>query len=302
MSRLVGIAILFFLVALSGCSSPDLRTTEERQVKLEVQVSSTARRLGKAQKTLRVATINLAHGRKESINQWFVSAAKTRENLDDIAAYLLAANVDVVALQEADGPSRWSGNFDHVLYLAQQARYPYHVYTEHEAQWMGHYGTAILSRWPISEGLGLTYAKSPPTTSKGFSLGSIQWQAGQEGLSEIDVVSVHLDFSRESVRKQQIDEMVEVLAKRARPLVIMGDFNSEWLAKEYLVQNSSDAKRLHVYDPGSLALDTYKDKRLDWILLSYPLVFDSYEVEQKMLSDHRIVVADISWSAPEGAQ
>ncbi|MBE9538887.1 MAG: endonuclease/exonuclease/phosphatase family protein [Proteobacteria bacterium] len=248
---------------------------------------------------MKLLTLNLAHGRKDSLNQWLVSAEQIRQNLDEVAAYLMEVGADVVALQEADGPSRWSGNFDHVAYLAEKSGFRYSVYAEHAQISMGNYGTAILSKWPIVEAQGLTYPDSPPTASKGFTLATVAWQRAGEVATKLDIISVHLDFSRKSVRLQQIDELAEVLSLRDNAIAIMGDFNSEWLAKEYMVENSGETKRLYVYQPDSDQLSTYKAKRLDWILLSHDLVFESYEVEQRLLSDHKAVVADIALSCAD---
>ncbi len=115
----------------------------------------------------------------------------------------------------------------------------------------------------------------------------------------LDVISVHLDFSRKSVRLQQIDELADVLEARAGPIILMGDFNSEWLAEQYMLENTADTSRLHVYKPGSMDLNTYKDKRLDWILLSADLGFSTYEVEGDVLSDHKAVGASIYWREAE---
>lgn len=290
------------LVLIWSCSATDQRGIDERTTVLPVKRTGptegeSAADAPSPSPTLIAVTINLAHGRKDSMNQWLVSEKQTRKNLDDIAHYLKASNADVVALQEADAPSRWSGGFDHVAYLAEQAGFAYFAHAEHTQIWMGNYGTAVLSRWPITEALGLTYADTPPTTSKGFTLAQIEWHNPELASSPVtvDVISVHLDFSRNSVRLQQIDELAEVIQKRGGPLILMGDFNSEWLAEEYMVENTAETSRLHVYQPASDELHTYKDKRLDWIMLSNRLGFTSYAVEQRMLSDHKAVTASIHW-------
>jgi hypothetical protein len=77
--------------------------------------------------SLIVASLNLAHGRGDSVNQLFVSTPTIRANLGRIAKLLRRERPDLVALQEADGPSRWSGGVDHVAYLAEQAAYPAQV-------------------------------------------------------------------------------------------------------------------------------------------------------------------------------
>ncbi len=59
---------------------------------------------------LRVATLNLAHGRKDSLNQFFLSRETLRKNLMDIADVLRQHRPQVVALQEADAASWWRGS------------------------------------------------------------------------------------------------------------------------------------------------------------------------------------------------
>jgi endonuclease/exonuclease/phosphatase family metal-dependent hydrolase len=291
------LATLTVILLLPGCTASDQRDTAQRSAQLPVNHSESGAAHPPASDTLKTVTLNLAHGRKDSMNQWLVGEEKVRSNLDDIAKFLRRSNADLVALQEADKPSRWSGGFDHVAYLAEQAGYKYYVHAEHAQLWMGNYGTAVLSRWPITEAMGLTYPDSPPTASKGFTLAQIEWHNPKLGTAPVtlDVISVHLDFSRKSVRLQQIDELAEVMEKRAGPIILMGDFNSEWLAEEYLVENTRETSRLHVYEPASENLSTYKAQRLDWIMLSRRLGFTRYRVEPELLSDHMAVVAEIHW-------
>ena len=71
-------------------------------------------------------TLNIAHGRKDGRNQMLQRTATIRRNLDDITRLLAQTSPALVALQEADGPSFWSGKFDHVKYLAKQAEFPPH--------------------------------------------------------------------------------------------------------------------------------------------------------------------------------
>lgn len=287
--------LVFTVVLLLLWSCAASRSIDERTLPLPVMRGAEPAVPVAPARSLKLVSLNLAHGRKDSLNQLLVSDKKTRQNLDDIAAFLESAGADVVALQEADSPSPWSGEFDHVAYLAEAAGYPYYVYTEHARLWMGNYGTAILSKWPIQSAFGLTFPSTPPTASKGFTLAQVAWSADDAGIEPVlvDVVSVHLDFSRKSVRRQQLDELVAALQSRQGPLVIMGDFNSEWLARKYLVESFADSSPMHVYDAASEDLNTYKDQRLDWIVLSRDLEFDNYHIAPELLSDHRAVVTDM---------
>ena len=110
---------------------------------------------------------------------------------------------------------------------------------------------------------------------------------------KIDILSVHLDFSRQAVRDSQIKEMIEVLSTRSNPTIIMGDFNSEWLAELSVIKELATNSRFYTYEPGSPDYNTYKDKRLDWILITRDMEFVSYKVLPDILSDHAMVVAGL---------
>ena len=50
---------------------------------------------------LSVLTLNLAHGRKDALNQMLQKTSTTRSNLEEIAGFLSDSGADLVALQEA---------------------------------------------------------------------------------------------------------------------------------------------------------------------------------------------------------
>jgi len=246
--------------------------------------------------TLRILTLNIAHGRNQAANQLLLEKEDIEQNIRVIARLLKKTNADIVALQEADGPSGWSGNFDHIELLAREAGYPWYYRANHAESWLFSYGTAILSRLPVAETIQHTFSPSPPTLNKGFLLGQVNWMNDNEPGSTlaVDIVSVHLDFSRHRVRDEQIDEMAEVFANRENPMIILGDFNSEWLAEKSVVKRLAEKAGMSVYDPGAIDLHTYNSsRRYDWILISNELAFVRYEVLPDIISDHLAVLAEI---------
>jgi endonuclease/exonuclease/phosphatase family metal-dependent hydrolase len=255
--------------------------------------------------SLRVLTLNLAHGRKESLNQVLLSREAVERNLAEVAALLRDANADVVALQEADGPSRWSGSFDHVSVLAGQADYPWHSRASHAKTWFFDYGTALLSRVPFTDSLDHAFRPSPPSMTKGLTLGQIAWQPdGNVAPIYVDIVSVHLDFSRGSVRRQQVAEMSATLSDRTHPMIVLGDLNSDWSSTDSVVTELAQRCGMQVYQPLAADLGTYPSsgRRLDWVLISDELEFLRHEVLPHVVSDHHAVVADIGLkAASEGA-
>ena len=287
--------LLLSITVLAGCSLfQESLTLEQRTEVLTVQHIPNADVTQENRQTLKVISLNLAHGRKLSFNQLFVNEEAFRKNLLDIAEFLKEENADVVALQEADQASTWSGDFNHVEFLAEAAGYPWFVSAVHVDNSFGTYGTAILSKVPIENALGFTFAPTPPTTNKGYSLIQIDW--GSDNTQQkflIDIVSVHLDFSRKSKREAQLDELALTLATRDNAAIILGDFNSEWLSEEKVIQKFAEHGRYRAYQPEVDAFHSYSNKRLDWALLSNELEFADYFVSDETLSDHKPIVVQI---------
>ena len=285
---------------LSGCSlfSAPL-STEQRTLEIEVQQTSAVDEASYQREprrsTLRLLSLNMAHGRKDSFSQIFVNEADIRQNLDDIIEFLKRQNADVVTLQEADSPSWWSGDFDHVELLAREAGYTWYTHANHVDNMFGTYGTAVLSRFPITRGYRIDFNPTPPTTRKGFTLAEIKWNPGNttDDHLTIDVLSVHLDFSRRSKRIEQIEDLKEVLAQRSNPVIVLGDFNSTWADGERQLQSLANSSSLKTHRPDANHLYTYFEERFDWILIAPEFEFCHYYVASDILSDHRAVISEI---------
>jgi len=243
-----------------------------------------------ADDTLTILSLNIAHGRGESINQLLVRTPTIHANLARIADLIQREQADIVALQEADGPSRWSGRFDHVTELATLAGYPSHFRGSHASSWLFDYGTALLSQWPLDEAVSQPFAPSPPTAGKGFVLAQLRWPGTE---TPIDIVSLHLDFSRDSVRQAQISTLLQVLATRHNPVIVAGDFNADWQVHDSPLRRLVDEAGLRAWRPEATDLGSYGDDRLDWILISGQLRFEDYRVATDRVSDHRAVIAVI---------
>lgn len=118
---------------------------------------------GRADDTLTVMTLNLAHGRSTGFHQILTSKKKLRSNLEAVAEVMNREGPDVIAVQEADGPSLWSGRFDHVEYIADTAGYPVHMRGEHVLGARLRYGTALISRFALHDPLSVTFPPPPPS-------------------------------------------------------------------------------------------------------------------------------------------
>ena len=295
LSRQILVVLTLFVLAACSTVEKQHRTVYNNTIEPDNAITIQQASLDSV---LRVATLNLAHGRKDNFNQLFVGKKSHKQYLNDIVDVLKQHNPHVVALQEADAASRWSGNFDHVAYLASGAEYPWRTHVSNAENWLFSFGTALLSGVPIIESIEHTFESSPPTLDKGLVLAQIEWpSADKDSSRKIDIISVHLDFSRKSVRDRQIDELVELLSARNNPTIIMGDFNSEWLAETSVIKELATNGHFITHEPGADNYNTYEDKRLDWILITKELEFVNYQVLPDILSDHAMVVADIRFKA-----
>ena len=248
--------------------------------------------------TLNVLTLNVAHARGESLNQILVSTDQHRSNLDKISSMLRDSEAQVVAVQEADGQSLWSGQFDHVGYLSAAAGSWNFVHGYHADSWLFTYGAALMSNFRLSETQSHRFQPSWPTATKGFVRGSILWRDSEDrsAATPITLVSVHLDFSRESVRRAQIEELVAELQHIQTPLIILGDFNADWSVEDSPVRELTAKLKLRAFNPEGTGLGSYKgSQRLDWILISDRLEFADYRVLPNVVSDHLAVQAKIRW-------
>ena len=246
---------------------------------------------------VRLLTLNVAHGRKLATHQALLSPLTVRRNLEEIAALLRASFADVVALQEADGPSAWSGNFDHVELLSQLTERHAHFRGEHNAFNLGRAalasGTALLSHLPLERPRSLRFGTSWRDT-KGFVVANVPVPAWNG--CELEVVSLHLEPFNPVVRRQQVRRLADAIGHSRRPLVVLGDFNCSWSEQARQLRPLARELGLRPYQPNHRA-PTYPSRRpwrrLDWILVSAEVDFAGYHTLPNPVSDHLGVAADL---------
>lgn len=268
-----------------------------RMVKLPIQrqVNVKVAKKQSMYRPLRVMTFNIAHGSNNpmGIVPLFAKASTIRKRLRRIATYFKTVKADVIGLQEADGPSWWSGWFNHVTYLSKQGMYPYSGLGIHVQTRTKQYGTALLSRLPLQKSISYRF-KPLSMFKKGFVLAQVKWPGRSNVV--VDVVSLHLDPQNKSIQSKQLKELVAVLKKRNNRVIVLGDFNTTWGAKSPL-QVMVKSLKLKTFQPKNKKLYTHrfpKKKRIDWIFISPNLRFVTHSVPHKNFTDHYPVIADIA--------
>lgn len=288
--RAISLGLLTIILAclwifISNGDVPVLHNCIEDQA-IQQQTSASA-------STLRVMTLNIAHGRGDGINQIFQKTATLQKNLELIGKSLNTNTIDVAALQETDISAWWSGGRNQVELIMEQGAFPYYVHGGHAVIKGIIFGTALISHQPLMNCRSHAFHPSPPTLTKGFVLADIRSKTGKA----ITLVSAHLDYSRKSVRKQQIDEMIELIRNKDHPLIVMGDFNCSWTSKENTLRRMAERLRLKTFRPKQEDETTWTypsgKTRLDWIFISKELEFLQFKVLDEIISDHKGVFAEI---------
>ena len=246
--------------------------------------------------SLRLMSLNIAHARRKAQHQGLLRDTTIRRNLKLIAGVIERERPQIVALQEADGPSFWSGGFDHVAALAGLAGFPHAFRGEHNRELLARldlsYGTALLSQLPLAATHSQAFLDNWRDT-KGFVTATVAPDA-LDG-EPVDVVSIHLDFLADRVRRRQVEQLVERFRGHDGHLVVMGDFNCAWSERRRSLDLLLHELRLRPCRESAAA--TYPAwrplVRLDWILVSEGLEFSAYDTLDDHVSDHLGVVAEV---------
>ncbi|MFO7545211.1 MAG: endonuclease/exonuclease/phosphatase family protein [Trueperaceae bacterium] len=250
------------------------------------------------------ADVDAAAARERGITVLTFNIHAENDDLDGVAASILAADTDVVALQEvgeAMGPE-----------LRERLRdeYPYASFTFRS----GWGGLAVLSRFPISPGSGWF----EPITS-----GNPQVLILATPVGDVDLVHLHNASLPRNVgewpelipsaiaEREAVSRSIAAYAQRSRrPLLVVGDFNTTERSTAYAILHEvlRDAWReagfgLGSTFPGGSRSPTPYDLRLPWWLIRIDYVFhsDAFEATGARIgqwdgqSDHRPVVVELAW-------
>ena len=96
--------------------------------------------------SIRAVTLNVAHGRKDGRNQMLLGEETIRSNLVEVADFLDRSEADVIALQEVDAESKWSGTFNHLDFLSDNSAYVCSYHGLHASGRLYDFGTALLAQ------------------------------------------------------------------------------------------------------------------------------------------------------------
>jgi endonuclease/exonuclease/phosphatase family metal-dependent hydrolase len=142
-----------------------------------------------------------------------------RSILAEVTSALMQTGADIVFLQEIVG---LDSGASHVEAIAEALNLDF-VYGQNAHSGRGHYGNAILSRWPILQHENIDISNSR-LEQRGLLHAVVEIETKKTHL-----ICVHLDLF-ENGRKKQYSRLIERINQHApdnEPLIIGGDFN-DW--------------------------------------------------------------------------
>jgi endonuclease/exonuclease/phosphatase family metal-dependent hydrolase len=250
---------------------------------------------------VRLLTFNIAHARGPLLHQSLRRESRLRLNLQSIARLIQRLDVDIVALQEVDENSRWSGSFNQLDYLREQTGLGYAVHGVHNRRgglYHLNYGNALLSRWPVPHHENVPFG-ARPVGEKGFLFAEVDTPAGR-----LPLVNVHLNHRSRPVRLKQAARLMAFLdlqqAHRgphwAAGPVLCGDLNCPAHTPDATALLLGHLGRIHPYTlwPQGRAGRTFPSywpqRALDYIYLPESCHRVEAQVVRSHLSDHRPVL------------
>jgi len=181
---------------------------------------------------LRVVTLNIHKG---------LSQFNRRVVIHELREGLRLLKPDIVFLQEVQGLNErhalryatWPGQGQHEFLAGEELQ---HVYGRNRVHQYGHYGNALLSRFPI-----VSHENADVSDHRFERRGLLHTVVKVPGWKRnLHCVCVHLSL-HERGRRRQLDAIagrLEELADRRQPIIIAGDFNDWRLRASAILEKS----------------------------------------------------------------
>ena len=235
---------------------------------------------------VRVATLNIGHGRGDSRHQVLQSTEQIQHNLARVSELIQRERIDVLALQEVDQQAWWSGNRSQSKILGDELQFEHRFQGMHSQKSRLQYGTSILTSFEMLTQESSVHRSTFPLPSKGYTSAVLNVEN-----QRLMVISLHLDPIRPMHRLKQIESLQLHLSDAQVPYVILGDFNIEWGEE---LSRFCTMLNVQAHEPHeNWVTFTKLQRRLDWILISNGLNVVEYRTLETDISDHRPVIATI---------
>ncbi len=227
---------------------------------------------------LRVLAYNIHHG----------EGMDGKINLPRIAGVIEKERPDFVALQEVDKGVNRSGNIDQAKVLGKLLGM-HHSFAKFMDYDEGEYGLAVLSKYPIIK----TQIHRLPDGAEPRVVLEVEAKVNGESIS---FASIHLDWTKSSLRVAQFKALDKALAIRNHPVIVAGDYNAEpgsptmnMASQSGFVIPKSDANLTWPADKPIVEIDYIVVRGM------YDVKATSIVLDELIASDHRPIMGVIQW-------
>lgn len=253
---------------------------------------------------LRLLTFNIAHARGLLPHQGLRALPQFRAQLLKIARLIVRVEADIVALQEIDENSRWSGSFDHLQFLRDHTGLPHSMHGVNNrriGRFHLNYGNGILSRWPIGHAENIPFGRKR-IGEKGFLFAEIEHPHGR-----LPLLNMHLHHRSRPHRLREAQRLMRFLdeqrVRRAAhwrvPPILCGDLNNpaHWPDATAVLLGYLEERHDYMLLPkagrsGRTFPSPWPQRSLDFVYLPAVCGEPHTEVVRTMLSDHRPVLVE----------
>ena len=258
---------------------------------------------------LRVGAYNIAHGRGGKLGEsnWTSEVRKEEEaHLHKIAAQITEADLDIVVLNEVDFNASWSGGRNQARLIAEKSGFPYvaELYNIDIVLpfFKLQFGNAILSKLPLKDlqAIELPHVKRWEVYLAGKK-NALEATVDFQG-REVRIVTIHLETRDKAVRMESVEILLDRINQSDIPYILLGDFNSqrsepgtESTAVETLITRGGFKTDTVAESWKTLPSESPK-YGIDWILANAPLETYNSRIINSPLSDHLMVIGEVSFS------
>ena len=211
----------------------------------------------------------------------------TKDNLARLGDLINQSMADVVCLQEVDKCAARSERVNMTARLADMTDLMHHYFIKIRDFQGGEYGTAILSRYPITESRTINYPVVVAT--QGTSCGYVVLEVDGTPLT---VVNTHLSIENEESNTETLcclGDVLSMLRQEKGSFVCCGDFNTS---------PSKVARFIPWVKLAHDGLVTYADRSIDHVL-SYGNVTTAnvrtLDTQKDKATDHNMVLCEVTF-------
>lgn len=210
----------------------------------------------------------------------------TEDNLNRLAAQINQSTADVVCLQEVDRGAARSDRVDMPAYLSEHTELKHHYFIKIRDFQGGEYGTAILSRYPITEAKTINYPVQIATqgTSCGYAVLDI------EG-TPVTLFNTHLSVENEESNTETLCCLGDILAtlrREEKSFLCCGDFNTS---------PKKVARFIPWVNLAHNGLTTYADRSIDHVLYFGKITVANtrtLNTQKDKVTDHNMVLTEVT--------